>query len=159
MRADILTAKRRSNFYEMTGSRYIKIVLILGFAGFLFSGYLSAVKLITSSCALSEPCPYFLGYPACWFGFIMFTVLFVSSLVGFYVTAWLKKVALIQAAVSFAGILFAGYFTLPEVGRLFSGDFAYSLGLPTCAYGLIFYIAIFMFSVLYLKIGRVKIQV
>lgn len=52
-------------------------------------------------------------------------------------------------AVSFLGILFAGYFTLQELPILFAEGFgAYMLGLPTCALGLIFYIIIFIIEVI-----------
>jgi len=47
--------------------------------------------------------------------------------------------------VSILGILFAGYYTMGELPRLFTEGFgAYILGLPTCALGLIFYILIFI---------------
>jgi hypothetical protein len=49
--------------------------------------------------------------------------------------------------ISFVGILFAGYFTIRELPLLFSEGFgAYALALPTCALGLIFYIAIFILA-------------
>lgn len=133
----------------MTESIYKKTILFLGFSGLLFSGYLSAVKLFTSACALNEPCPYFLGYPACWYGFLMFLALFVSAVVGFSKNSRLKTMAQIHMLVSGLGILFAGRFTIPEIGRILSGHATYSLGLPTCAYGLIFYVIIFILSIRY----------
>ncbi len=49
--------------------------------------------------------------------------------------------------VSFLGILFAGYYTVQELPLLFEQGFsAYVLGLPTCALGLIFYVTIFVLS-------------
>lgn len=41
-----------------------KTILILEIADTLFAGYLSAVKLISHTCAFNESCPYFLEYPA-----------------------------------------------------------------------------------------------
>lgn len=120
-------------------------IFFLTLAGFLFSGYLSLVKLLSNTCALNEPCPYFLGYPACWYGFGMFTVLFILAIIS----QWKESTKLIywfQIVVSLIGIIFAGYFTVPEIIRLFNGISAYSLGLPTCAYGLIFYILIFILA-------------
>ncbi|QQS60327.1 hypothetical protein IPN41_04435 [Candidatus Falkowbacteria bacterium] len=120
-------------------------IFFLTLAGFLFSGYLSLVKLLSNTCALNEPCPYFLGYPACWYGFGMFTVLFILAIIS----QWKESTKLIywfQIVVSLIGIIFAGYFTVPEIIRLFNGTSAYSLGLPTCAYGLIFYILIFILA-------------
>jgi len=134
----------------MNNSWYSKIILAASFGGFIFSGYLSAVKLFTSTCALSEPCPYFLGYPACWYGFVMFLILFVSSMVGFLRKTALRSVAQVHLAVTFVGILFAGRFTIPEVVRLISGEGRYTLGLPTCAYGLVFYMLLCVVASLYL---------
>jgi hypothetical protein len=51
-------------------------------------------------------------------------------------------------SVSFLGILFAGYVTFGELPVLFAqGLSVYMLGLPTCALGRIFYIAIFVVTV------------
>lgn len=135
----------------MPVARYVKLLLGLSLAGVLFSGYLSAVKLLTSTCALSEPCPNFLGYPACWFGFGLFATLFIASCVGFVGQELLKNVVQVHVAVSGLGILFAGYFTAPEVSRLLAGGPRYALGLPTCAYGLLFFVAIFIISIIFLK--------
>ena len=123
----------------------------LGLAGILFSGYLSAIKFFSATCAFNEPCPYFLGYPACYFGFGMFLIIFASAWLGQLKNVSEKIMSKIIVVVSGVGILFAGYFTIPEIGKLFSGvNAGYSLVLPTCAYGLLFYIIIFILSVYYL---------
>lgn len=130
---------------------YGKTMFFLGLAGLLFSGYLSAVKLFTSTCAFNEECPYFLGYPSCWYGFGMFLIIFISAVFGMMGTLPEKTVSKIISAVSGLGILFAGYFTVPEIGSLMSGaDTGYTLLLPTCAYGLVFYVIIFILSVRYM---------
>ena len=133
----------------MNPSRYPAWSFGLSLAGMLFAGYLSFYRLLTGTCALSEPCPYFLGYPACWYGFGLFTVLTLVS--G---AMLLKKVdvpdgAKTNAAISFLGILFAGNLVVQEVwGWYGAGRFqGYGLGLPTCVYGLVFYIAVFAISV------------
>lgn len=127
-------------------------MFFLGLAGVLFSGYLSGVKFFTSTCAFSEPCPYFLGFPACWYGLGMFLIIFISAVFGLLKVILEKAVAKIITAISGLGILFAGYFTIPEIGKMLADTpSAYSLGLPTCAYGLIFYIIIFFLSVSYLR--------
>lgn len=119
-------------------------LFFIALIGFLFSGYLSLVKLLSNTCALNEPCPYFLGYPACWYGFLMFSILLITS--SLLVKKPTSKVLLrILVITSGVGILFAGYFTLPEISRILSGH-SYSLGLPTCAYGLLFYILILWLS-------------
>lgn len=132
----------------MALSIYKKILFIFGLAGVLFSGYLSVVKIFTSVCAFNEPCPYFLGYPACWYGFAMFLTIFVLSILGLF--SLIREKILKSAAmfISGLGIIFAGYFTIPEVLKFFNGEPTnYTLILPTCAYGLIFYLLIFILSI------------
>lgn len=132
----------------MKQSIYTKTMFFLGLAGLLFSGYLSALKFFTSACAFNEPCPYFLGYPACYFGFGMFLVIFTSATLSLLKIISEKTMVKITTLMSALGILFAGYFTIPEIQKLLSGtNTGYSLGLPTCSYGLIFYIIIFIFSI------------
>ncbi len=63
---------------------YFKTIAYLALAGTLFAGYLSFMKLLTSTCAFNESCPYFLGYPACWYGFGMFLIMLVLSIIGLY---------------------------------------------------------------------------
>lgn len=120
-----------------------KAILILSIAGLIFAGYLSSVKFFSGSCALGEGCPYFLGYPACYFGFTMYLLLTIFALIlvfGKDSSIAIRPIKL----VSFLGILFAGSFTLGELPLLFDKGFdAFALGLPTCALGLIFYVAIF----------------
>jgi len=121
-----------------------KTIFILGLAGVLFAGYLSSIKLFAKTCAFGEPCQLFLGYPACYFGFVMFLLIAVCS----YRLNWGKveeKTAFKRISfVSFLGILFAGYFTLRELPRLLEKGFgAYFFGLPTCSLGLIFFALIF----------------
>jgi len=136
----------------MKTSTYSKTIFVLGLLGLLFSGYLSAIKLFTSTCAFNEPCPYFLGYPACWFGFVIFLIIFSSATFGLLKNIYEKTVAKIILTLSALGILFAGHFVIPEIGNIISGYHkTYTLGLPTCTYGLIFYIIIFTLSIWYLN--------
>jgi hypothetical protein len=131
----------------MTNSaKYLKLLFWLTLVGVLFSGYLTAVKLLTTTCAFGETCPLFLGYPACWYGFGLFLILFLVTSGGLANLVAAKRVVWVHLIVSFVGILFAGYLTIPELGSLFAGTSTYLLGLPTCAYGLIFYILIFLLS-------------
>ncbi|MEK7576242.1 MAG: hypothetical protein AAB482_00970 [Patescibacteria group bacterium] len=124
-----------------------KTILALSLAGLAFSGYLSGVKFFSGTCALNESCPYFLGYPACYYGFAMYLALTIFA--GLYLQSRINEKSALRAlaSISFMGILFAGYFTIGELPLLFSkGLSAYVLGLPICALGLIFYIAIFALS-------------
>ena len=125
-----------------------RLLLALSVAGLLFAGYLSSVRFFSDVCAFNEPCPYFLGYPACYYGFVMFFIMTAAILSHFALGAANERVLRIMLTVSGVGILFAGYFTLVELPRLFAGGISfYLLGLPTCAYGLIVYIAIFAIAV------------
>jgi uncharacterized membrane protein len=135
----------------MKRSLYVKIITVVSLAGFAFSGYLSAVKLFTATCALREPCPYFLGYPACWYGFGLFLTLTVLALTALAGRLNVRKTAVAQLVVGLTGVVFAGYFTVPEIARLLSGGSFYALGLPTCAYGLIFYLLISVLAIVYLR--------
>ncbi|MDQ5954728.1 MAG: hypothetical protein QG583_656 [Patescibacteria group bacterium] len=123
----------------------LKFIFILIVLGMIFSGYLSAIKLFTDTCAFNESCPYFLGYPACWYGFIMYFTMFVFTSIYLFGKLNIKSVLNINLVVSFAGIIFAGRFFIQE---LLQSKATGELGLSTCAYGLIFYILIFIFSFL-----------
>lgn len=131
----------------MEKNTFVRLNVILTFCGMVFSGYLSAVKFFTTGCAFDEPCPLFLGHPACYYGFGMFSVMFISAAL-----AWAGIIRILFSRyslriVSVCGILFAGYFTAMEVQRHFAGGaVAGPLMLPTCAYGLVFFALIFALS-------------
>ncbi|KKU78477.1 MAG: hypothetical protein UY04_C0036G0004 [Parcubacteria group bacterium GW2011_GWA2_47_7] len=117
-------------------------------AGLLFSGYLSATKLFSGTCAFNEGCPFFLGYPACYYGFVMYFAMSAFLLLEQFGALGTKVALRSVFIVSALGILFAGYFTISELPTLVSsGIGAYLLGLPTCAWGLIVYIIIFIVSI------------
>ncbi len=135
----------------MEQAKALKVMFALAVMGFLFSGYLTFSRLIMQTCPLNEPCAIFLGLPTCIYGFVMFSLMLIFSGAG----AFLKKAsgqkrALIKGnlAVSLAGILFAGYFSVKEIffTECIGGACKYSLGLPSCTYGLVFFIAIFALS-------------
>jgi hypothetical protein len=116
-------------------------------AGLVFSGYMSGVKFFTSQCAFGEACPLFWGFPACYFGFALFLLLTISA--GLIIFTRIPRKILLIDIVTTAGIgiAFAGYFTLRELPILLAqGLSAYVFGLPTCALGLIFFVAIFVIA-------------
>ncbi len=132
----------------MNKDKKIVSLFILSILGFWFSGYLSGIKFLSETCAFGESCPYFLGYPACYFGFIMFTLLLIFSFGLTFGRVNIQTGIKGVMSVSFLGILFAGYFTLYEIPVLFQkGLSAYVLGLPTCALGLIFYVLVFCIGI------------
>lgn len=120
---------------------FIVTLLVLTLAGLIFSGYLSGVKLFSGACALGESCPYFLGYPACFYGFAMYLVMFIVTLLTFFRQTAPRTAFKTDGVVSFLGMIFAGSFVVQEVA---AAQVTGTLGLSTCAYGLIFYIAIFI---------------
>lgn len=134
----------------METQSYLKTTLYLGIAGSLFSGYLSAIKLFTKGCALNETCPDFLGYPACYFGFGLFFLIFLVALFGYLkqITAWTTAKA--HLAISLLGMAFAANFAIPETQDLLAGNARYTLGLSSCAYGLVFFAAVFAIAASFL---------
>jgi len=129
---------------------YLRICYALTLAGVLFSGYLSANKLFTGICAFNEPCPVFLGYPACWYGFGLFLIMFIVTVIASLGKFTARGAKMTLGVISFLGILFAGQFVIQEIQLWMNLAHlpGYKLGLPTCVYGLVFYIAIFVISLL-----------
>ena len=124
----------------------------LSLAGLSFSGYLSGVKLLGEACAFNETCPTFLGYPTCYYGFVMFLLITVFVVLLRFskmsVGGALKSVLILSGL----GMCFAGYYTFRELPKIFDqGAASYVLGLPTCAYGFIVYVAIVMTTALLLR--------
>ena len=131
----------------MKPKTYNLMNVLLTLSGFLFSDYLSSVKFFTSNCAYQEPCPFFLGYPACYFGFGLFSTLFIASVLAAVGKIPARAARYALRTVSFAGVVFAGYFVSQEVTRFAASGFqSGALALPTCAYGLVFFLIIFAAS-------------
>jgi uncharacterized membrane protein len=61
-------------------------ILIISIAGLLFSGYLSYGELFASSCYATQlgmgNCTNVFTIPACVYGFVMYLVVFVISIIG-----------------------------------------------------------------------------
>lgn len=131
------------------------IMLVLAFCGSCFAGYLYFSKLILGTCPLTEPCPLaFFGQPACLYGFIMFFTMLILTII--YKAT--KKEGLIKGVkvVSFLGIIYGVYFSVVDLfftqcplgpdGKCF-----YSMGLPSCVYGLVMFAAVHVLSLMFLK--------
>jgi len=131
----------------MPTQSFFKIMVGLTIVGVIFSGYVSAVKLFSGTCAFNEGCPYFLGYPACLYGFAMFFVMFVVSVMGLRGSLRFEKAKNALRYVSLLGIVFAGRFVIEElINWIRYGNPDYQLVLPTCVYGLVLYSIIFGLS-------------
>lgn len=59
----------------------LKTIMWLSILGMLFSGYLSYAELFRKFCALGT-CTNVAGVPACVYGFVMYLIVFVISLLG-----------------------------------------------------------------------------
>ena len=59
----------------------LAIILIISIAGLLFSGYLSYSEIFRKSCPLGG-CSNLLGFPVCVYGFIMYLLIFIISILG-----------------------------------------------------------------------------
>jgi uncharacterized membrane protein len=59
----------------------LAIILILSIAGILFSGYLSYSEIVKKFCALGT-CINVAGVPACVYGFFMYLIIFIISIMG-----------------------------------------------------------------------------
>jgi len=104
---------------------------------------MSAIRLFTGACAFNEFCPYFLGYPACWYGFAMFLAMFIVTTLAFSKKIQAETAITTDIIVALFGIFFSGRFAIIEFVR------SLALGGPalsTCALGLIFYCAIFIIA-------------
>jgi hypothetical protein len=127
----------------MTPRTHLKIATLLGAAGTLFSGYLSLVHALSNRCAFNELCSTFLGYPACYFGFGLFAAILVTSAGAWLAGTQARWPAALDVLLGLGGSLFAAYFFDSELGRWSAEGFeASALGLPTCAYGLAFFVAV-----------------
>lgn len=115
----------------------------LAIAGVLFSGYLTYTKLFSGTCALNEGCSYFMRLPTCMFGFGLFSAIFILSIIALFKKVHFRRTI---GIISFCGILFSGYFSMYEIFfaplNMFNGA-VYSLGLPSCSYGLLMFIIVF----------------
>ncbi|MFA6608812.1 MAG: hypothetical protein WCT07_02800 [Candidatus Paceibacterota bacterium] len=132
----------------MLVENYIYIVFILSFIGTLFALYMALHRLITKVCAFNEECPYFLGYPACYFGLSMFIVMLMISSMSIWLGLEIITTKQILMGVSALGIIFAGSYIEEDIRLWLVTGRKYALVLPSCTYGLIFYAVIFIVSLL-----------
>jgi hypothetical protein len=81
-------------------------------------------------------------HPACYYGFALFATLLGISVFGWAARTERSWPAIANAAVSAAGVLFAGQLAVIE---LVAGGH-YAMILPTCAWGLLFFLAVLISS-------------
>ena len=77
-----LTTLRKEGNMCITKTNALKIILAISILGLLFSGYLSYTELFQEVCSLSGGCSTIGDIPACVFGFVMYLVILVISVLG-----------------------------------------------------------------------------
>jgi len=122
----------------MTTRTYLVAATALAGGGAAFSGYLSAVKLWSGVCAFNEPCPMFLGQPACFTGFAIFATMLLLSAGALLARTTATWPVVANGLIAALGVVYAGTLTITEVVA-HAGVPVYGMGLPTCAYGLVFF--------------------
>jgi hypothetical protein len=123
----------------------LKIILYLSIAGVLFAGYLTVNKMLAGVCAFGESCPSLWNHPVCIYGLIIFFTIMVSTIaLLLYPTDKLAKHT--QLYMSILGVLFSGFYSYQEIFNPICGKYChYQLGLPTCIYGLVVFLAVLFF--------------
>ena len=126
----------------MKKTEFLKIMFVLAVAGTLFSGYLTYYTFATSKpgCDL-----YFFGLPSCFFGALMYAIIFILSLAVIADRNLRSKRTLAISVISAVGIAFASFLTL----YVLSARNCTSLeifGIPPCVYGLVMYLALLVLS-------------
>ncbi len=123
--------------------KILAALTLLAAGGTLFAGYLSYGQVFTGRCLLGQTCPFMWGYPACVYGFGMFVLMLVITLLalgGISTRTMLR----LNALIATLGIAFSGWLVVGEIvnGTLIGG----SLGGSSCLWGRAMYIAILYFS-------------
>lgn len=114
-----------------------KLTLLFILIGIAFSGYLGGNSL-SGTCPIGGACPYFLGYPACFYGLAMYSALLVVFLLSWKGRLAKPKALLAQMGIAGLGVLFAASLLVQEV--------LIDRPIAICAMGLVMYGAIFVLS-------------
>lgn len=134
-------------------------ILILSVIGVLFSGYMSIIKFFSKECAFGETCPYVFGIPACYVGFMFFIIILLIAKLIFFTNISKQLLTKALVYVSFLGVLYSFYFAVPELVILFKDkEVSYSLGLPICVLGFIFFAIILLVAVVF-KANQKKLHI
>ncbi len=128
----------------------LEIISVFAVVGVLFSGYLTYYTF-----ASGRPgCEVFiLGMPSCFYGTIMYLVVFALSVSLAVKQAARNWKTLALSAISFVGILFAAYLTFATLSAVSCTNFDI-FGVPPCVYGLVMYLALLSLAALELKVNR-----
>lgn len=126
----------------------LKWILYLSIAGVLFAGYLTVSKMLAGVCAFGESCPFLWNHPVCIYGLILFFTVMISTIALLLHPAdKLAKNLLFYTSI--LGVLFSGYYAFQEIFNPICGNVCvYKLGLPTCVYGFVVFVAVFVCVIL-----------
>ena len=126
----------------MKSKDVFKIIVIFGLAGVLFSGYLTSYTFISNrpGCDL-----FFFGLPSCFFGALMYLVVFALSI--YLICTSKGKLPKVLAIISLIGTLFASFLTYYVLTNLSCTSLEIA-GVPPCVYGLVMYLAVLILSIL-----------
>ena len=121
---------------------YLWLAMLMATVGIAFSGYLSGVQWLSGVCSPTPLRSFFLGYPACYTGFILFTAMLLAAATALVARVKSSWPVAANVAVSAVGVAFAGRLTFVELMTNHSPS-AYSADLRSSAYGLAFFGAVF----------------
>ncbi len=127
-------------------SNQMSAITFLALIGTLFAGYLSYKKFFSGTCTLTEGCSYFLGLPTCFYGFFIFLIIFLMAFASMVTRGHFGKAIRLLTVI---GVLFSGYFAIYELffapSNILNGA-VFSLFLPSCAYGLILFLVMWILN-------------
>ena len=136
----------------MEKKSFVLTTLIFSIIGLLFSGTLSYFSMVLGKCLLKDPCPVFFHLPSCFYGFIIFLTILILSLVSLIKEKKRDNLMEWTFYISIIAVLYAIFSASYEIFYLCAdGSCKYSLILPTCVYGLIMYLVIFISALMYRK--------
>jgi hypothetical protein len=124
--------------------KLLKVTLYLSIAGVLFAGYLTISKMLTGICSFGESCPFLWNHPVCIYGLMIFFTIMLSTItLLLHPTDKLAKKSLLY--MSILGVLFSGFYSYKEIFNPICGNKChYQLLIPTCIYGFIVFVAVFI---------------
>ncbi len=124
-------------------NKNLATIIILSIIGILFSGYLTYYTFTTGfgACEL-----FFFGMPSCFYGLIVYVLIFIFSML--LIRAGLKnKKSILLAALSLFGVAFAATLTAYIISK---GPTCASLsffGVPPCLLGLVMFAILFVLAI------------
>lgn len=125
----------------MDAKAYTKAIVVLAIAGAIFSGYLTAYTYLSgrSGCEV-----FYFGMPSCFYGFIMYLLVFILAALIYVSRKGAKAIAII--AIALAGMAFSAYLTISTLNSVACTTFDI-LGQPPCVYGLAMYVLLLLIAI------------